>query len=108
MDMASLILFQAVHASTQEEVRRDIESHPVQEIHDVHRLTRTWQFAQEGISPLFEDHKISNFVLDEHGPNQASTILPKLAIGREDAVSKKWAPCLVKLRAFAEVRKFGR
>jgi hypothetical protein len=90
-----------------QKVRGHVEGHPVKQIHNIHNLARRRKLRDEDIGPFLEDVKISKLVLDEHWSYQAPAVLPKLAIRREDGVTQKGAPCLVKLRSLPKVGKLG-
>lgn len=101
-------LVQTVHGAPEQEIRRDVQSHSIEQVRHVDSLAGSRHLGHHSLGPTLEDLQVRNLLLDEHGPDQAPAVLPQLPIRGEDAVAEERAPGLVKLLSLAKVGKLGR
>lgn len=91
----------------QQKLGRDIQGHPIEQIHDIKGLARWPKQTHHDLSPALEDIQIGDAILDEHGPDELPTGSPLLAIGGEDTIAQKRRPEIVKALALAKIRKIA-
>lgn len=72
---------------SEEEISRHVKSHAVKQVTHIHSLARGRQLGNKVVRPRLKDVHVADLILDEHGSDQRTTVVPLLAIGGEDAVA---------------------
>lgn len=98
-------VLQAVNTLPKKEVRRDIQRHPIEQIHDINRIAGSTEEIHHGLSLPLEYVQVTNPIPDKHRPNKVTAIRPLLPIRRKDAVSQERAPKVMEALALAIVGK---
>jgi hypothetical protein len=107
MDELRLRILQAMDAVAQQKLGRDIQGHPIEQVHDIEWLARCSKQTHHDLRPALEYVQVGNAIFDEHGPNEMPTGTPQLAIGGEDTVTQKWRPEVMKQLALAKIGKIA-
>lgn len=74
MNKLPLRVLKTLDTISEEELGRYVESHSIEQIHQVEGLTGSWEQADHDLSPSLEDLQVTHPVLDKHGSDQLSAV----------------------------------